>query len=140
MPGPAAQLIQRVKKGSTSQKYSKELRTFALTLQFYSTKAYNFVRKKLKTCLPHISTIRKWYRAIDGSPGFTKEALVALKMKVEEGQAANKTIVCGLIVDEMAIRKHLEWDGSQFSGYVDMGTGVDDDQLPIAKEAYVFYA
>ncbi|KAJ4428479.1 hypothetical protein ANN_24516 [Periplaneta americana] len=48
--------------------------------------------------------------------------------------------------DEMAIRKHIEWDGHKFKGYTDYGTGVDDDddddddddELPIVTEAWVF--
>ena len=40
-------------------KYPPELKSFALTLQFYSSKAYEFVRQKLKKDLPHQSVIRK---------------------------------------------------------------------------------
>ena len=31
------------------------------------------------------------------------------------------------MVDEMAIEKHIEWDGKHFVGYVDIGAGVVDD-------------
>jgi hypothetical protein len=41
--------------------------------------------------------------------------------------------ICNLTLDEMAIRKHIEWDGSRFLGYVDIGTEVDE-----ASEALVF--
>ena len=41
-------------------------------------------------------------------------------------------------MDEMAIEKHVEWDGKQFRGYADFGTGVQDDTLPPATEARVF--
>ena len=37
----------------------------------------------------------------------------------------------------MAIRQHIQWDGGNFKGYVDYGTGMDDDELPVAKEAWV---
>ena len=42
------------------------------------------------------------------------------------------------MIDEMAIRKHVDWDGAKFRGYVDIGTGVVDDFLPEAKDALVF--
>ena len=42
------------------------------------------------------------------------------------------------MLDEMAIRKHVERDGEKFRGYVDIGTGVVDDSLPEAKDALVF--
>jgi hypothetical protein len=38
--------------------YSTELKSFALTLQFYSSKAYNYVRENFGLCLPHEATIR----------------------------------------------------------------------------------
>lgn len=41
-------------------KIPKEIKEFALTLQFYSSKAYNYVRRTFGLALPHPSTIRKW--------------------------------------------------------------------------------
>lgn len=58
-----------------------KLRYFALTLNFYPSNAYNYVRKKNSKCLPHPSTFRKWYTVVDGSPGITKESLVAIELK-----------------------------------------------------------
>ena len=42
------------------------------------------------------------------------------------------------MMDEMAIRQQLEWDGNKFRGYIDMGTCLDDDSMPLAKEALTF--
>ena len=58
--------------------YSPELRSFALTLYFYSPHAYRYVRKSFDTCLPHPRTIGKWFKTVDGRPGFTQEAADAL--------------------------------------------------------------
>lgn len=76
-----------------------ELRTFALTLHFYSPAAYSYVRKTFDKCLPHPSTIRKWYSTIDGSPGITQESLNAIAVKVIEMKQKNLNLVCGLIMD-----------------------------------------
>ena len=58
------------KDGKISRKkYPEELMSFALTLQFYSGKAYNYVRKKLSLSLPSPSHLRKLYSKIDGDPG-----------------------------------------------------------------------
>ena len=46
--------------------------------------------------------------------------------------------MAALMMDEMSIRKHIQWDGDHFVGYVDIGTGIDSDSLPPAKEALVF--
>jgi len=51
--------------------FTSEMRKFAITLQFYSNKAYNFVRKIFKNLLPHPKTISKWYKVVNGDPGFT---------------------------------------------------------------------
>lgn len=39
----------------------------------------------------------------------------------------------------MAIRKGLVWDGTEnkFKGYIDTGTDVSDDSLPLATQALV---
>lgn len=49
--------------------YSPELRTFALSLHYYSPAAYNYVRESFDTCLPHPKTLTSWYKHVDGSPG-----------------------------------------------------------------------
>lgn len=60
--------------------FSNELKKFAVTLQYYSTKAYNFVRKQFLNVLPHPRTLSKWYHIINGEPGFTKETFNTLKL------------------------------------------------------------
>ena len=79
---------------------------------------------------------------MDGEPGFTKEALTALKAKVLAGRRDGQELVCSLMLDEMSIRKHVQWDGKagKYRGFVDLGTKIDDDSLPEATEALVFMA
>ncbi|KAJ8930624.1 hypothetical protein NQ314_016539 [Rhamnusium bicolor] len=45
------EMLQRQPK--KRQKYSPELRKFAISLNFFSPKAYNYVRTTFDTCLPH---------------------------------------------------------------------------------------
>ena len=118
--------------------YSPELRTFALTLHFYLPHAYRYVRKMFDTCLPHPRTITKWNQTIDVRPGFTTEAFSALKARTCLRRSKAQPLICALMMDEVAIRQHVEWDGQKFQGYIDMGTGLDDDGMPIAKEALTF--
>lgn len=135
--GTALEILLRA-SNSHKGKYSPELRSFALTLHFYSKKAYMYVRKVFNTCLPHPSTIRKWYQVVDGTPGITKEALEALRCKALEANQLGKQIICGLIVDEMAIRKHIEMDNGRLTGYIDCGADITSDELPVAREALTF--
>lgn len=62
----------------------------------------------------------------------------AIRAKANEAKTNNKQLLCNLVVDEMAIRKHLEWDGKKFRGYVDIGNEIDDDSNAVASEALVF--
>lgn len=101
----------KVTNNKQPTKYSPELKAFAITLHFYSPRAYNYVRKVFHTSLLHTRTILKWYQKIDCSPGFTNEALKALKDKAMQ---SNYPLICSLIIDEMAIRKHIEWMGRNF--------------------------
>ena len=140
--GVPSELMKRMTSGKASGKgckYSPELRSFALTLQFYSTKAYEFVRRTFNLSLPHQSQIRRWYSKIPAEPGFTEPAFKALSAKVTEAQKEGKQVICSLMLDEMNIKKHVSWDGKRFRGYVDIGNDTeDDDSTPVAKDALVF--
>ena len=120
-----ARMLSNAKSGKiTRQKYPDCLKKFACTLQFYSKKAYNYVRKTFGLGLPHQAQITSWYSSIDGSPGFTKEAFAALELRVAEMQAKGHKLLCNLTFDEMSIRKQIEHDGhSRAYGYVDLGIG-----------------
>lgn len=111
------------KKGSR-KKYPAELRAFALTLNFYSPKAYKYIRKTFKNFLPDLSTIRKWYSVLDGRPGFTHEVFEALKCKVSKSKTP---IFCNLVVDEVAIRQGIVYDGKRYYGLVDLGIHMSND-------------
>ncbi|KAL3188608.1 hypothetical protein MRX96_022610 [Rhipicephalus microplus] len=116
-------------------KYPPELRAFVLTLHFYSPAAYEYVRSKFNETLPFKRTLRGWYKLIQGDPGFTAKAFAFLEKFAE---ARGELFYCALIVDDMAIRKHVELVGDKVVGYVDFRTGLDDDGLPEAANACVF--
>jgi len=127
-----------VKKARSGKKFSypKEIREFALTLQYYSPRAYLYVRKSFSNILLHSIILRRWYTVVDGKPGFTLEALEAIKQKV-----ASDHVYCNLTVDEMCVKRHIETDTHQnVYGHVNMGTNVvyDCDGIPVAKNALVF--
>lgn len=122
-------------------KYDTKLRTFAITLHFYSPKGYKYVRSVFNKALPCVSTIRKWYSSVNGKPGFSKEAFAALKVKAIEANTNGTEVLACLVFDEMAIRKHEDVDGStnEKTGFVNFGTSnVNSDESKHAKEALVF--
>lgn len=122
--------------GSMPKECSLELKKFAVTLHYLSPKAYSFVREELKLILPHPNTISKWYRALNCNPGFTQEAFDAIKERVKQNDG--KHLYTALSMDEMAIRKIVEWDGHLYFGYANIGCDIDADDAPLAKEALTF--
>ena len=121
-----SQLIQRLldnnlKPGIRKKLYQKELKAFAVTLQFYSSKAYNFVRNTFDLALPHENVIRRWYSSVKAEPGFTEESFLTLEAKVKEESYLGNEVIVALTFDEMSIRKWTHFDGTKFIGCVDMG-------------------
>lgn len=90
-------------------KYSPAIRQFALSLHFFSVKAYQYVREQFNTILPHPRTLSKWYSHLNAEPGFTSESLKILELKVKNSPHA---VFGALVMDEMSIRQHLEYDSS----------------------------
>ena len=112
--GVPLEVMKRITSGKVSGKgreYPPQLRSFALALQFYSAKAYEFVRKTFNLALPHQSQVRRWYSKVPAEPGFTMPAFQALSAKVQEAEKDGKNVLCSLMLDEMAIKKHISWDG-----------------------------
>lgn len=79
----ASTIVEEIEKGKVKGRYSPQLRAFALTVNFYSSKAYNYIRQVFKNKLQAPSTIRSWYSNTNESPGFTQEAVDILKRKTE---------------------------------------------------------
>lgn len=86
-----------------------------------------------RTPLPHGTN----YKVVDGTPGFTTEsfdALIALQ------QRTSFQIVVSLVLDGMAIRKHLQRVGNQTIGYTECGGLLPevDEKHQLAKEALIY--
>lgn len=126
---------RKQKKLPVPRMYEPSLRQFALTLHFYSPKAYNYVRYKFFNNLPHVKTISKWYRSLGGEPGIHVEALQAIKLRVH---AVSYKLIGALMFDEMAIRQHLDYNSGKIIGYVDCGSNIQCDTTAIAREALVY--
>lgn len=128
-------LFKRVAKKCVRRKYDANLRSFAVTLHFYSPRAYEYVRSKFNFCMPHVKTIAKWYSNIEGNPGISVEALNSIKQRVN---FTKYSLLGALIFDEIAIRQHVKYDGTKFSGYIDMGQDIACDDCTLATKALVF--
>lgn len=128
-------------KKSKGVKIPDDIKAFALTLHFYSSKAYDYVRKTFNLALPAPSTMRKWLANVDCEPGFTSTSFNILKsMFANEHYDDKKCMVCSITVDEMSIKKQIEFKGTKTWGYEDCGVGIKDDSLKPATEAFVVMA
>lgn len=138
--GSNKEIIQRLFKKTNNKTASKEfphsVKSFAITLHFFSPKAYNYLRSKFYNSLPHPKTLSRWYTAISAKPGFSQETIDFLKLKVKNTKP--KKIICSVVFDEMAIRQHLEYDGTNYYGHVDFGNCLDGESVELAKEVLVF--
>lgn len=74
------------------RKFCEEMKIFAITLFSYSPKAYNFVRESFHDALPAVSTINTWLNKVDGSPGFSDQALKQFKHMASEKKKENKKV------------------------------------------------
>ena len=80
--------------------YNLETKQFAMTLHYYSPKAYEFVHNVF--FLPHSSTIRSWAASVDCEHGFSCD-VIRLVGKVAKTKHHMSDIV--LIVDAMELHK-----------------------------------
>lgn len=127
--------------GKTTKSYSEAIRRFCLTLIFYSRGAYAYIRSIFKFRLPSIRTIRSWYTSVNGSPGFTSEAIEALRLMVDEMKKNDELLITCLISDEMSIRPRSEWDPNmkEYTGFITAGVPEEyENALPLAKNVLVF--
>lgn len=138
MPIAEQEIVLKQLNIKTGKTISPELRSFALTLNYYSASAYNYVRKQFNNCLPHPSTLRKWYGGIDGQAGFLNEALNAVKIKVDSMAETGQILICSLMMDEMSIKKDVHFNNNRNIGYVNFGVKNDSDGLPMASDIIVF--
>ena len=127
--------LKNSSKSSYGQRYSFETKQFALTLHYYSPKAYDFVHKMF--ALPHPSSIRTWAASIDCEPGYLSNVINAIGSIVEKKPYMSEVV---LIVDAMALHKGTFWDQKtkQYVGTVNYGTAIPEPPEDLATEALVF--
>ena len=114
----------RMFTGRACSQFSTEQRQFATTLHYYSPAAYQYLRRHFKL-LPSPRTVRDWLSSFNGQPGYTEQSFKTIATKTG-GVDAWSYKVCALQIDEMEIKKHLEYDrrSGQVYGFTDIGAGM----------------
>lgn len=133
------ELIKTLLTSKRVTAYPTELREFACTLLFHSTAAYTYVRNIFLKFLPHPQTVRRWFSKFDFGPGINQLVLHNIKKIIEENLNEGRELQFGMQVDEMSIKRWIEWDGKMYHGAVDLGLDVDNsDHYEEASYALVF--
>lgn len=119
----------------TCRRYTLHIKQFALTLYFYSPKAYEFLRETL--FLPHPSMLKKWLSNYDCNVGFLTEVFEHLQIEVPKKDYLKDV---ALIFDSMAIRTQILHDikTDKNVGYVDYGGILNNNSKDLATEVLVF--
>lgn len=84
--------------------YPVEVKEFAQRVRFHSTAAYRVIREHFP--LPSVSTLQRWTKPVDSSPGFTMFSLLALERIAQTGE----TPLCALMVDGVGLKLNLSYD------------------------------
>lgn len=108
-------------------------KSFVLTVHFKSPDAYKYIRTCFNNNMPHPRTLSSWYSNLNFTCGFHKEAFDAIE---EYANSIGRKLICNVVVDEVSIRVNPSVIGGVASGYVDLGSGPDMDE--VANKALVF--
>jgi hypothetical protein len=65
-------------------------------------------------------------------------AFICVQCLRQKSAQTAQPLLCSLMFDEMSIRKHIRWNGKENEGFIDLGTKLDDDSVPVAGEVLLF--
>ena len=139
-PGMSAEIISNhfnnCGKKPQGYRHNEDAKRFALTLNFYSARAYDFVRKVLT--LPDPRSLCAWTSSVECEPGFFDDVFEHLgKSVAKDPLNADAT----LVVDAMGIQQSQGWNKfkDKIDGLTNYGEGVVlDDPDEVASDALVF--
>lgn len=116
------------------------MRNFCITLNEIAPAAYKFVRKEFDENVPHPNVIRSWLANsnINAEPGILGSSLETLRLRASEMAANEQKLTGGILFDEMAIRKMLQWSNNYKMMGFEQGLKENQSNAQIASEALVF--
>ena len=123
-------------RGSQGRRYDEEVKKFALTLNFYSPRAYEYIRGVFS--LPHSNSLTEWTSSVECEPGIFMDVLKNLNSRIKENPTHAD---CVLICDAMSIKSSVFYNPTtgNHQGYIDYGDGIEVPDVDIAAtEATVF--
>ena len=123
-------------KSARGYRHSEEAKRFAITLHFYSPRAYEFVRTIF--ILPDPRSISHWTSTVKCEPGLLIDVFQYVQAMIKNDPY---NADCILICDGMAIMQYVIFNRvtGSYDGFVNLGEGVatEEDETE-ASEALVF--
>ena len=108
-------------RAPVGRRYPDEVKRFALTLHFYSPRAYDYLLNVFS--LPHTSSLYNWTSSVNCDVGFFKDVFLELKKKIYEDPLHAD---CNLVCDGMSIKSSTIYNKTtgSFEGFVDFGCDI----------------
>jgi len=101
--------FQNKDKSQRGQRYSKQIKQFALTIYFISPGVFNFLQKSLS--LPTVRTLRRVTEQYDLQPGLNDFLFDFLEFKISTFKP--EALDCFLCADEMSLKTNLFYNVSK---------------------------
>ena len=127
--------FQNKDKKRRGQRHRDEVKRFALTLNFYSPKAYEYVRTVIPT-LPHPSSMANWTSSVKCEPGLMKDVFEEIQSRTaDKPHERDVTLIC----DGMGLHTEIFYHKiyGSYEGFVTLGQGIGEEEDTPAKNALV---
>ena len=126
--------ITNIQKKNHGQRFSEDIKRFALTVHYYSPKAYDYLKSIF--ILPSVNSLSNWASAVNCNPGLFSDVFMDLQSK---SRADANFSDCALLFDGMSIKSKLGYNTSEdnYDGLVNLGPNINAPKK-IASEAIVF--
>ena len=123
-------------RDSIGRRYSDAMKKFALTLHFYSPRAYEFLRTVIN--LPSARAIANWTSSVNCDPGFFIDVFKDLEKKSKIDPFYKDA---ALMIDGMSIKSSTVYSSTagRYEGFVDYGPHIiHKHDKKLATETLVF--
>uniref|UniRef100_A0A1B0CBR3 Uncharacterized protein n=2 Tax=Lutzomyia longipalpis TaxID=7200 RepID=A0A1B0CBR3_LUTLO len=117
-----------------SEDYDEEMEKFAVFLNYYAPRGYDYAEKKYGV-VPPKAIVAGWYVTNDFMPGFSKESFEAI---AAEQKSSPTQVFVHILFDELRV-EHDKMACDELE-YINFGQGSLDDDMCVVKRVFVFIA
>lgn len=128
--------VKNCNKPPNRRRYSEEVKDFAFKQMYHSTAGYEQLRKTFT--LPTTRALRSELKDVECNPGILLNVFRQKKEDLDSGKHGRDAM---LIIDEMKLRKGIEWDPQQktYVGYPSIYANENADNEELATDCLGVY-